>query len=801
MQNELLLATDEDREGEAISWHLIELLKPKVPVKRMVFHEITKTAIADALQSTRSIDENLVQAQETRRILDRLVGYPLSNLVSKKIKRGLSAGRVQSVAVRLIVDRERERRSFHTGTYWDVKAQLEAANTPFEAQLETIDNTRIATGKDFDENTGQIPSTKNVILVDEKMARTIEQNLQNEAWQVTDYSEKPATSSPKPPFTTSTLQQEASRKLRMGARDTMRVAQGLYERGFITYMRTDSTHLSQQAIDAARAAARELYGANFVPTSPRVYKASAKGAQEAHEAIRPSGDAFVHPSKSGLAGRELKLYELIWMRTVACQMADARRTRIRIDLTANHNNVNYGFRATGNRIDFPGFMRAYVEGADCPEAALESKETLLPSLATGSDVNCTSLQAIGHETKPPARYTEATLVKALEERGVGRPSTYASIMDRITSDERYARVDQRMLIPTLLAFAVTSLLEKHFPELVDLEFTARLEGDLDKIAQGEETKSNYLDEFYSKDGAFAQQLRLHEKLINPENARKVELDEIDATVRVGRFGPYAELEIDGEKKTIDIPSTVAPAELTREVLEAALRKREEGPRVLGNHPSGEPILLLEGPFGPYVQLGEVQSYSSKKPKRCSIPKGQDPEELTLEKAIALLDLPRTLGEHPDDNALVQVGLGRYGPYVKHGREFRSLPNSEALFTFTLEEGLALLKEPKGRKKGFTLLRELGAHPKTGEVINIYEGRYGPFLKAEGKNVSIPRGTAPEKLTMDMAVELIEAKKASPKRRSTRGKAKTTKKSPAKKSTAKKKTATKKKAPAKKKKEA
>jgi len=790
--DELLLATDEDREGEAISWHLVELLKPKVPVKRMVFHEITKSAIKDALSNTREVDLSLVEAQETRRILDRLVGYPLSTLVSRKIKYGLSAGRVQSVAVKLLVDRENERRLFRKGSYWDATATFSSNEKSFEAILKSVNGNAIATGKDFDENTGKIAANKKVVQVNEQTISIIEKEMPGKPFTVINYQETPAQSSPKPPFTTSTLQQEASRKLKIGARETMRTAQSLYERGFISYMRTDSTNLSTQAIEAARKAARELYGENYIPDSPRYYKKSAKGAQEAHEAIRPSGDNFTHPASSGLSGREFKLYELIWMRTVACQMNNAQRTQLRGDLKITESGVDYMFRATGNRIDFPGFMRAYVEGFDSPHDALIHKEKVLPQLTINSTVDCKSAEGKAHETQPPARYTEATLVKHLEDRGIGRPSTYASIMGRITTDDRYARLVNRTLIPTYVGMAVTGLLENHFPELVDLTFTAKLEDSLDDIANGKDSKASYLRRFYSDDGAFEQQLTKHEELIDPAKARVVELSGINAVIKVGKYGPYAEIMVDGNPETVDIPSNTAPADLTEDMLMTALKKRQEGPKVLGTDiETGLEILLKEGPFGPYVQLGQPEEDSKKKPKRSSLPKKMDPAEMDMEKAQFLLALPADLGKYPENDTVVQVGQGRFGPYVKNEKEFRSIKAPLTVFNITLEQAVELLKQPKSKRGSFTVLRELGTHPQTGEEIKILEGRYGPFLKSEGKNVSIPKSIPADDLTLEKAIELIAAKKAKPAKKKAATKKKPAKKKPAKKKATKKKTTTKK----------
>ncbi len=507
--DELILATDEDREGEAISWHLVEALKPKVPIKRMVFHEITKSAIQAALADTRSIDQSLVEAQETRRILDRLIGYPLSSLVWKKIKYGLSAGRVQSPALRLIVDRERERRKFRKGSYWGIKAELFNQGS-FTSDLLSVDGKRIATGKDFNENTGKIVDGKDVLLLEEDFARKIEAHINGKDAKVIDVNYRPYTSRPKAPFTTSTLQQEASRKLNMSASQTMGIAQSLYQNGYITYMRTDSTNLSSQATDAARNAIKSLYGDEFLPDSVRVYKGKSKGAQEAHEAIRPTGDSFTQPNTTGLKGREFKLYDLIWKRTVACQMKDAKKTGIRIDLEFELDGKKLLFRANGNRIDFPGFMRAYVEGSDDPEAMLDNTEVLLPDLKSGDGAECKKVDASGHETKPPARYTEASLIRKLETEGIGRPSTYASILKKIT-DGRYGHRSGKAIIPTYIAFAVADFLSAHFPELVNMSFTAKMEDQLDAIADGKKSKVDYLHTFYRTEGAFKDQLDKGEK--------------------------------------------------------------------------------------------------------------------------------------------------------------------------------------------------------------------------------------------------------------------------------------------------
>ncbi|MGE0556115.1 MAG: type I DNA topoisomerase, partial [Gemmatimonadales bacterium] len=556
--DELVLATDEDREGESISWHLTQVLKPKIPVRRMVFHEITKEAIQDALAHTRRIDDKLVRAQETRRILDRLYGYTLSPLLWKKIAYGLSAGRVQSVAVRLLVLRERERRAFRAGTYWDLKAELEHDAQRFNAQLVALGGKRIATGKDFDERTGKLLPERNVVLLAQDDAEALRARIRKAAWRVAEAEEKPFTRRPAAPFITSTLQQEANRKLRMSARETMRVAQSLYEEGFITYMRTDSVHLSTQALTAARESVERLYGKGYLPKEPRTYVTKNAAAQEAHEAIRPAGAHFRTPEETGLTGRQLAVYELIWKRTVASQMLDAKLTGMTVQLAVEDAT----FRATGKRIDFPGFLRAYVEGSDDPDAALENQEVILPHLEVGDEPSCRDLEVLSHETQPPARYTEASLVKELEADGVGRPSTYASIIDTIV-DRGYVQKLGQALVPTLTAFGVTALLEQHFPRLVDTKFTAGMEQTLDDIAEGDAEWLPYLEEFYSGSGGLRSQVAVREKRIDPVEARTVKLDGLaEAAIKLGRFGPYVEVPRNGETLKASLPRDVPPADLT-----------------------------------------------------------------------------------------------------------------------------------------------------------------------------------------------------------------------------------------------
>ncbi|MDJ0796667.1 MAG: type I DNA topoisomerase [Calothrix sp. MO_167.B12] len=782
--SELILATDEDREGESISWHLYQLLKPKVPTKRMVFHEITKDAIAKALKNCRNIDEQLVRAQETRRILDRLVGYTLSPLLWEKIAWGLSAGRVQSVAVRLLVKRERQRRAFHQGSYWDLKATLipaaEKANAShsFSSQLVTLGGTKLATGSDFDPNTGEITAGRNVVLLSQAEAETLQERLSGKTWTVTDIEERPVTRKPAPPFTTSTLQQEANRKLRLSARDTMRTAQSLYEQGYITYMRTDSVHLSEQAIAAARSCVEQLYGKEYLSPKPRQYTTKSKGAQEAHEAIRPAGSKFRTPQETGLSGRELKLYELIWKRTVATQMADSRQTQISVQLEVE----DAGFRSSGKRIDFPGFLRAYVEGSDDPEAALEDKEIILPNLTIGQHPQCTDLEPVGHETQPPARYTEATLVKTLESEGIGRPSTYASIIGTII-DKGYAQLVSNALVPSFTAFAVTNLLEKHFPDVVNPGFTSKMEQTLDDIAMGEVPWLPYLREFYLGEQGLETLVKEQKNQIDVNTARTVLLENLDAKVRIGKYGAYVEKENGEDVLTASIPKDLTPADLDPEKVETLLKQKASGPDKVGIHPeTAQPIYLLIGPYGPYVQLGE-KSEETPKPKQTSLPKGVKPEDVTLEMAVGLLSLPRTLGTHPETGATIQASLGRFGPYVvnKKGPEgkpdYRSLKGEDNVLTVTLERALELLSQPKkGRGGGRTkaALRELGAHPEDNEPVNIYDGPYGPYIKHGKINVSIPEGQSVEDINLTTAVDLLASKAATTKStKSTRKKTKST----------------------------
>jgi DNA topoisomerase-1 len=745
--DELLLATDEDREGESIGWHLVEVLKPNIPIRRMVFHEITREAIEEAVKNPREIDQQLVRAQETRRILDRLVGYTVSPLLWKKIAPGLSAGRVQSVAVALLVSRETERMRFRSGTYWDLRATLDKSRQRFSAILQSAGGKTVASGKDFDESTGQLKDSlkSKRLLLDEQGALALRQRLVNGQWQVTNIQEKEQKRQPPPPFTTSTLQQEANRKLNLSARDTMRIAQKLYEQGYITYMRTDSTHLSQEAIDAARKTIRERYGQEYLSDKPRQYRTKSKGAQEAHEAIRPAGNRMRTADELGLDGKEWQLYDMIWKRALATQMADAHQVSTTVTIAVE----DAIFQTVGKRILFPGFLRVYVEGSDDPDAALDDQEVLLPHLQVGDEVICRELEPIGHETKPPARFTEASLVQSLEKEGVGRPSTYASIISTI-QERGYVQKQGNTLVPTFVAFAVNRLLTEHFPELVDTKFTAHMEEVLDEIATGEADWLPYLTEFYLGDTGLEQQVEQKDQSINPRDIYALDLDEIAAKVRIGRYGPYLEQE-NGEVIRASVPENLPPAELNLSEAERLLKQKDEGPRIFGYYPAtGEPIYLLEGPYGHYVQLGDGGEKA--KPKRVSLPRNLKPEDVTKEIAIQLLDLPRSLGQDPDTGEPIEAGIGRYGPYVKRGSTFQSLQAQDSVFTIGLERALELLN-----KKQSGIIRELGVHPEDGQSVSLNQGRYGPYIKHGRTNAALPKGVKLEEVNLDVALEALRNK--------------------------------------------
>jgi len=745
--DELLLATDEDREGEAIAWHLREVLAPTVPVRRMVFHEITRPAIEKALTQTREIDDNLVDAQETRRILDRLYGYGVSPVLWRKIMQGLSAGRVQSVATRLVVGRERERMAFVAADYWDVVATFDPG--AFAARLAAVDGKRVAQGRDFGQD-GELRSDE-VVQLAEPEARDLAAKLDGAAFTVASVEEKPYTRRPAAPFMTSTLQQEASRKLRLSSQQTMRVAQRLYENGYITYMRTDSTTLSESALAAARDQARELYGPDAVPAEPRRYERKVKNAQEAHEAIRPAGDRFRTPDQVAreLSGDELKLYDLIWKRTVASQMADARgqTVSVRIAATASDGRATE-FATAGTVITFRGFLLAYEEGRDDPSA--DAEEKVLPALHERDALSATGLEPEGHSTSPPARFTEASLVKALEERGIGRPSTYAAIMGTIL-DRGYVRKQGQALIPEFLAFSVVQLLEQHFARLVDYEFTARMEDDLDEIASGEEARSAWLQRFYfgenGNDGLKSQiEGRLDE--IDAREVNTVGLPRTDIVVRVGKYGPY--LERGEERQTL--PPDIAPDELTPERAEELLAQAGNEHELGVDPETGHAIALRAGRYGPYVT--ELLD-GDEKPRTASLFKSMSPESVTLEDALRLLTLPRTLGESESEE--VVAANGRYGPYVKKGKESRSLDSEEQLFSITLDEALAKLAEPKqrGRRAAAPPLKELGDDPVSGKPIVLKEGRFGPYVTDGETNASLRASDSVEEIAPERAAELLQ----------------------------------------------
>ena len=798
---ELILATDEDREGESIGWHLAQLLKPKVPVKRMVFSEITKDAILNAIKNPRDVDENLVAAQETRRVLDRLYGYTLSPLLWKKIARGLSAGRVQSVAVKILVLRELERLAFRSADYWDLKAELQVPDRgSFSAQLISSAGKRVASGRDFDENTGKLKPDADVILLDSAAANTLKEKLANGTWNVSSIKRRSEVRKPYPPFTTSTLQQEGNRKLGMTARQTMQVAQRLYEDGHITYMRTDSVYLSQEAIDSARTCVQQRFGDDYLHGTVRQFTNRNQNAQEAHEAIRPSGTDMKTGEELGLSGRQLSLYSLIWKRTVSTQMAEARLQFRTVLVEVD----DCEFRATGRTVEFPGFFRAYVEGVDDPQAALDDQESTLPAMEENDTLNCQELQALEHRTSPPARFTEATLVRELEREGVGRPSTYASIIGTI-QDRGYVRKSGSQLVPTFTALAVTKLLQDYFPQLVDIKFTADMEKTLDDIATGTEDRLPYLDKFYRGADGLDEQVKKNEDTIDPRQACTLKLDGFDSDIRVGRWGPYFEKVADGEKLTASIPGDIAPADITNDVAEQLILEKQKGPRPIGMHPEeGLPVYVINGPFGPYVQLGDVTE-EQPKPKRVSLTKHLVADDLTLDTAIKLLELPKRLGHHPETGKVVNVGIGRFGPYVLHDKTYGNFDRKTHIYTYqdqpydvlsvNLDVAVDMLKHARKRSAP-TPIKELGPHPDDGETVNVFEGRYGPYVKHGKINATIPKDHELEHVTLDDALPWLAAKAAKTSTgRGTKKKAakkKATKKKAAKKKTAKK-TATKKKA--------
>ncbi|HEX5102741.1 MAG TPA: type I DNA topoisomerase [Pirellulaceae bacterium] len=766
--SQLFLATDEDREGEAISWHLCEVLKPKVPVRRLVFHEITKEAIQDALANPRDIDDGLVRAQETRRILDRLYGYEVSPLLWKKVRTGLSAGRVQSVAVRLIVERERQRIAFRTATWWDLIARLAAeGGKEFDAELVSVGGRKIPSGKDFDAATGKIKDPQHLLL-DEQKAHELAERLKRGQFRVKSVEQRPYTRKPPEPFTTSTLQQEANRKLNFGARRTMNAAQSLYQNGHITYMRTDSTSLAQVAIDAARDLVRAEYGGEYLPQSPRIYKSKVKNAQEAHEAIRPAGHPFELPSvlKGQLPDDEYRLFELIWKRTIASQMVDARGQIITVTIEVD----DAVFQVTGKTIEFAGFLRAYVEGSDDPEAELADQERILPAMKTGDPLACRELTPKDHTTQPPARYSEASLTAALEERGIGRPSTYASIIETILA-RQYVFKKGNALVPTWTAFSVAKLLEQHLPDLVDYEFTAQMEDLLDAISRQEHDSLTYLSDFYfgkknsQEHPGLKQQLDSKLGEIDARDMSRFPLGKPaegphreEVAVRVGKFGPFIE---QGERKA-SIPDDLPPDELTLAKALEMLDQASVGDEPLGIHPDTQrPVYLKTGRFGPYVQMPADDE--DEKPKNASLLSGMKPEDVTLEVAIKLLSLPRTLGDHPESREPVVALSGKFGPYVKCGSETRSLPAEVSPIDVTFEQALELLAQPKQRGRGRAAPREplktFDASPITSQPVKLLSGRYGNYVTDGTTNATLPKDIDPETLTFQQALDLLAERAA------------------------------------------
>jgi DNA topoisomerase-1 len=769
--DELILATDEDREGEAIAWHLIEVLRPKIPVRRMVFHEITKDAIVKAAKETRDLDYRLVDAQETRRVLDRLYGYRLSPVLWKKVMPRISAGRVQSVATRLIVERERERMAFISSSWWDLAAACEAG---FSARLLSLDGKRVATTNDFDANGGiKDKSAANILLLDEASARELVQSLQGQALVVKSLEESPRTERPKPPFTTSTMQQDAGSRLGWGAQLTMRIAQRLYENGYITYMRTDSVTLSSSSITAARSSAQALYGKEFVPVTPRVYEGKTKNAQEAHEAIRPAGESFRTPGELApeLSRDEFALYDLIWKRTIASQMSDAKKQQMRVDFDVKtKTGADAIFRANGSVITFAGFLAAYEDIVE-DKADVEDTDRRLPAMSVGEKIKVNEYSCEGHETKPPARYTEPTLVKKLEELGIGRPSTFASIMQTI-QDRGYVAKRGRALVPTFLAFSVTGLLEQHFTKLIDYEFTASMEEDLDRIANGEEERVAWLTKFFygSENNPGLADLSADLGAIDAQAINTMKMGE-DIEIRVGRFGAYLQQGQGDDRKFANIPEQMAPDELTLPVAIELLAK-PSGERKLGVDPgTGLEVIAKSGRFGAYitevfpveiVEEGAKKKRKKKdapKPKTASLLSTMSLDTVDLSDALRLLSLPRSLGSYQDE--IITVQNGRYGPYMKHGADSRTLTSEDQLFSIGLDEAIEIYKQPKVRRRGVAKppLKELGKDPQTEREVIVKDGRFGVYVTDGETNATLRRGDAVELLTLERALELLAGRRA------------------------------------------
>jgi DNA topoisomerase I len=787
--SELLLATDPDREGESISWHLAQVLKPKVPVRRIVFHEITEDAVREALQNPASVNENLVRAQESRRILDRLYGYTLSPLLWKKVQTGLSAGRVQSVAVRLIVEREEERRAFRSGVYWDIEAHLAGEGREFTATLVRINEQRIATGKDFDAQTGALKN-QNVRLLDESTTSTLLEAMHGHLpWTVTSVEQKPGVERPAPPFTTSTLTQEASRKLGFSTERTMQVAQRLFQgvdigngqmEGLITYHRTDSTTLSDKALGESARVIRELFGAEYYD-GPRRYQTRVKNAQEAHEAIRPTDFRLAPSQLEGiLDGDELRVYELVWKRTMASQMVDARVLRTTMEISAQGSSGETAIlTASGKAIEFAGFRRAYVEGSDDPAAELEEQEAILPQAKVGDRIHDNGTTAIAlrdvepkrHETTPPARFTEASLIKELERLGIGRPSTFAPTIATIVR-RGYVFRQGKALVPSFTAFAVTKLLRDHFGDFVETDFTAEMEEDLDEISRGEREWIAFLRQFYYGDNKHRGLLPAVEHGVEKADYPVLDLGTDSESgeslkIRIGRFGPFVQMGDGGPGRTASLPEELAPADLSVDRALELVRAKAEGPRSLGVDPAtGQNVYVMTGRYGAYVQLGETpeampkkKGQPAEKPKRASLQAGMTESTVTLDDALRLLSLPRVVGLHPDDNEPIVTNFGRFGPYVKHGDEFRSLESEDDVFNIPFDAALELIRAPKQTRRRQAaqkqVLREL---TQNGTTLKLMAGRYGPYVTDGTTNASIPKNVSPDALTYEQAIELLAARR-------------------------------------------
>jgi DNA topoisomerase-1 len=742
----LYLATDPDREGEAIAWHLMEILKPTIPVKRLAFHEITKTAIQESFDHTRDIDLSLVRAQEARRILDRLWGYLVSKKLWFNVKGGLSAGRVQSPAVKIVVDREKERARFIESEYWSITAQFDSKGDFFEARLKELDSQKIAIGKDFDKETGKLTNS-NLLALDKTKAESLAETFPNSSWKVNKVEQKPTIQNPYPPFITSTLQQEGIRKLRMSSQQVMRTAQRLYEDGYITYMRTDSISLSTEALNASRKAIQSLYGAEYLPDKPRVFKSKVKNAQEAHEAIRPAGSTFKNPKdvQGKLDDREWKLYDMIWKRTLASQMKSAKLLKTSVEIS----NGAAIFNANGKVIEFPGFLKVYVEEIDDSKNERDDKESILPTMQEGETLMGKEFTPNQHFTKPSPRFTEASLVKELEALGIGRPSTYAAIMGNI-QNRGYARKVNGALIPTFTAYAVVQFLERNFTDMVNLQYTVNLENTLDAISRNEMKSEDFLTNFYKGENGTAGLESLLDNEVDKEKSRTIMELKDDAgktiTVKIGRYGVYIQ---DGETNTT-LPEESIPSELNFESAMASLQKKAEGPKELCSHPeSGEPVLLKDGRFGPYVQCGD---------KMKSLLPGMVLDEVTPDIALNLIALPKDLGKHPESGDVVKSDIGRYGPYIRCGKTTRSVTAPDSILDLSIERAVEILATEK-TKAGTRVIKELGIDPKTKVTIEIKDGRYGAYVTDGKINATLTKGTDPNTLTLETAIQLIADKKA------------------------------------------